>query len=212
MGGTGEGKTSMLGLIPRLYDAESGSVKIGGVDVRQMELADLHQLISLAPQRSSLMMGTIRSNMLLAKEDATDDEIWEVLEAACATEFVRKLTDGLDSPVEKGGGNFSGGQKQRLCIARALLKNAEIYLFDDSFSALDFKTDAAVRSHMKERLQEKITVIVAQRVNTISNADLILVLDKGKVAGLGTHQELLLSNPVYQEIIRSQAYSKEVAA
>lgn len=212
VGGTGEGKTSMLGLIPRLYDGESGSVKIGGVDVRQMELADLHQLISLAPQRSSLMMGTIRSNMLLAKEDATDDEIWEALEAACATEFVRKLPDGLDSPVEKGGGNFSGGQKQRLCIARALLKKAEIYLFDDSFSALDFKTDAAVRSHMKERLQEKITVIVAQRVNTISNADLILVLDKGKVAGLGTHQELLLSNPVYQEIIRSQAYSKEVAA
>lgn len=212
VGGTGEGKTSMLGLIPRLYDGESGSVKIGGVDVRQMELADLHQLISLAPQRSSLMMGTIRSNMLLAKEDATDDEIWEALEAACATEFVRKLPDGLDSPVEKGGGNFSGGQKQRLCIARALLRKAEIYLFDDSFSALDFKTDAAVRSHMKERLQEKITVIVAQRVNTISNADLILVLDKGKVAGLGTHQELLLSNPVYQEIIRSQAYSKEVAA
>ena len=212
VGGTGEGKTSMLGLIPRLYDAESGSVKIGGVDVCQMELADLHQLISLAPQRSSLMMGTIRSNMLLAKGDATDDEIWEALEAACATEFVRKLPDGLDSPVEKGGGNFSGGQKQRLCIARALLKKAEIYLFDDSFSALDFKTDAAVRSHMKARLQEKITVIVAQRVNTVSNADLILVLDKGKVAGLGTHQELLLSNPVYQEIIRSQAYSKEVAA
>ena len=212
VGGTGEGKTSMMGLIPRLYDAESGSVKIGGVDVRQMELADLHQLISFAPQRSSLMMGTIRSNMLLAKEDATDDEIWEALEAACATEFVRKLPDGLDSPVEKGGGNFSGGQKQRLCIARTLLRKAEIYLFDDSFSALDFKTDAAVRSHMKERLQEKITVIVAQRVNTISNADLILVLDKGKVAGLGTHQELLLSNPVYQEIIRSQAYSKEVAA
>lgn len=212
VGGTGEGKSSMLGLIPRLYDAERGSVKIGGEDVRQIELADLHQLISLAPQRSSLMKGTIRSNMLLAKGDATDEEIWQALEDACAAEFVKRLSNGLDSPVEKGGGNFSGGQKQRLCIARALLKEAEIYLFDDSFSALDFKTDAAVRSHMKARLREKITVIVAQRINTISNADLILVLDKGKVAGLGNHEELLLSNSVYQEIIRSQAYSKEVVA
>jgi ABC-type multidrug transport system fused ATPase/permease subunit len=210
--GTGEGKTSLLGLIPRLYDVANGSIQIGGVDVRQLAQAVLHQLVSLAPQRSLLLTGTIRSNLLLAKKDATDAEIWAALDAACATEFIKKLPNGLDSPVEKGGGNFSGGQRQRLCIARALLKDAVIYLFDDSFSALDFKTDAAVRAALKTRLPAKITVIVVQRVSTIADADLIAVLDKGRLAGLGTHQELLRSNPVYQEIVRSQAYLKEVAA
>jgi ATP-binding cassette subfamily B protein len=211
IGSTGDGKTSILGLIPRLYDVNKGSVKIGGVDVRQIEQSKLRNLISYAPQKSALMMGTIRSNMKIAKQNLGDEEIWSVLDAANASEFVRNLPEGLDSTVEKGGANFSGGQKQRLCIARTLLKNADIYLFDDSFSALDFKTDAAVRSAINTRLAGKITIIVAQRINTIVDADIIAVLDKGRIAGIGTHQELLQSNAVYQEIVHSQGYEEVVA-
>jgi ATP-binding cassette subfamily B protein len=211
IGGTGDGKTSLLSLIPRLYDTEEGSVKIGGTDVRDMEQANLHKLVSYTPQKSALMMGTIRSNMKLAKPDATDEEIWSALDIACATNFVKKLPGGLDSPVEKGGGNFSGGQRQRLCITRTLLKDAMVYLFDDSLSALDFKTDAAVRAAMKKRLQDKITVIVTQRIGSARNADLIAVLDKGALAGLGTHTGLMRDNAVYQEIVRSQGYKEEAA-
>ena len=147
----------------------------------------------------------------MGKPLATDKEMWAALEMAQATEFVRTLPEGLDSLVEKSGGNFSGGQKQRLCIARALLKDASIYIFDDSFSALDFKTDAAVRTAMIEKLRNAITVIVAQRVSTIMDADLIAVLDNGKLAGLGSHKQLSLSNPVYKEIIQSQFYKEVVA-
>ncbi len=211
IGSTGDGKSSLLGLISRLYDTENGSVKVDGVDIRSLEQSELRSLISYAPQKSSLLMGSIRGNMKLAKQDVTDQEIWSALDAANASEFIRNLPDGLASPVEKGGANFSGGQKQRLCIARTLLKDADIYLFDDSFSALDFKTDAAVRSAIQKRLRDKITVIVAQRVNTIVNADTILVLDNGRTAGIGTHKELLATNVVYQEIVRSQGY-EEVAA
>jgi ABC-type multidrug transport system fused ATPase/permease subunit len=169
-------------------------------------------LVSLSPQKSTLFMGTIRSNMLLGKPDATDDEIWKALSIAHATEFINTLDRGLDSRVERNGGNFSGGQKQRLCIARALLKDADIYVFDDSFSALDFKTDAKVRSDMVHKLKTAITVIVAQRISTIIDADIIAVLDKGKIVGLGNHDELKKSNRVYQEIINSQVYKQEAAA
>lgn len=211
IGSTGDGKTSILNLILRLYDAEKGRVKIGGVDVRQMEQAALRRMVSNTMQKSSLMRGTVRSNMLMAKPEASDEQIWSALDAAEASVFVKELPDGLDSIVEKDGSNFSGGQKQRLCIARTLLKEADIYLFDDTFSALDFKTEAAVRSAIKRRLADKITVIVAQRVGTIIDADTIIVLDKGSLAGRGTHKELLQSNPVYQEIVQSQG-DEEVAA
>jgi ATP-binding cassette subfamily B protein len=211
VGSTGDGKTSLVNLIARFYDVEKGSVKIGGTDIREIKLRDLNDRVSITTQKSTLFMGTIRENLLMAKPYATDEEIWSALELACASEFVSKLKGGLDSLIEKNGGNFSGGQKQRLCIARTLLKDADIYIFDDSFSALDFKTDAAVRSSMKNKLSSSVTVIVAQRVSTIMNADLIAVLDKGKLAGLGTHEELLALNPVYQEIVHSQTYKEEIA-
>lgn len=211
IGSTGAGKSSLVNLIPRLYDVEKGQVKIGSNDIRELDQKTLHALISLAPQKSTLFCGTIRSNLLTGKPDGTDEELWAALEMAQATEFVLTLPNGLDSTVEKGGGNFSGGQKQRLCIARALLKNAAIYIFDDSFSALDFKTDGEVRRAMRGKLQDAVTIIVAQRVGTIMDADRIGVLDNGKLAGLGTHEQLKLSCPVYQEIINSQFYQEEAA-
>ena len=211
IGGTGDGKTSLVNLISRLYDAEKGSVKIGGTDVRDMDQKTLHDLVSYSPQKSTLFFGTIRSNMLMGKPDATDDEIWAALDIAHATEFIRTLPDGLDGAVEKGGGNFSGGQKQRLCIARALLKDASIYIFDDSFSALDFKTDGEVRRAMRGKLKDAITVIVAQRIGTVMDADAIAVIDNGKLAGLGSHGELKATNPVYRQIIDSQFYKEEAA-
>ena len=207
IGSTGDGKSSLVNLISRLYDVESGSVMINGVDVRKMEQKKLHDLISFSPQKSTLFFGTIRSNMLFAKPDATDDEIWNALQIAHADEFV----SDLDAAVEKGGGNFSGGQKQRLCIARALLKNASIYIFDDSFSALDFKTDGEVRRDMKGKLKDAITVIIAQRIGTVMNADKIAVLDDGKLAGFGTHEELATNCSVYKQIIDSQ-FKEEVVA
>jgi len=211
IGGTGDGKTALVNLISRLYDVEKGSVKIGGTDIRDMEQKTLHGLVSYSPQKSTLFFGTIRSNMLMGKPDATDGEIWAALDMAHATEFIRTLPGGLDSAVEKGGGNFSGGQKQRLCIARALLKDASIYVFDDSFSALDFKTDGEVRRAMRGKLKDAITVIVAQRIGTVMDADAIAVLDNGKLAGFGSHEELKATNPVYRQIIDSQFYKEEAA-
>ncbi|MDR3305588.1 MAG: ABC transporter ATP-binding protein/permease [Clostridiales Family XIII bacterium] len=209
IGSTGEGKTTLVNLISRLYDVTGGGVKIGGTDVRAMKQSVLHDAISFSPQKSTLFFGTIRSNMLMGKPGATDDEIWAALDMAQATEFVRTLAQGLDSAVEKGGGDFSGGQKQRLCIARTLIKNAGVYVFDDSFSALDFKTDSLVRAAMKSKLQGAVTVIVAQRLSTVMDADLIAVLDGGKLAGLGTHEQLEKTNRVYGEIIASQVYKEE---
>lgn len=211
IGSTGDGKTSLINLIPRMYDVESGSVLIGGTDVRQFSEETLHTLISVASQKSTLFFGTIRSNMLVAKPDATDTEIWKALDMAQASEFVRSLEKGLESAVEKGGGNFSGGQKQRLCIARALLKQAAIYVFDDSFSALDFKTDRIIRTAIKANLKNSITIIVAQRISTVMDSDIIAVLDNGKLAGLGRHNELKEQNAVYREIISSQFYQEEMA-
>lgn len=211
IGSTGAGKSSLCNLLPRLYDVEKGCIRIGGIDIRDFQQAELHDLVSFSPQKIALFLGTIRSNMLLGKPDATDDEIWAALDIAQATEFVRILDLGLDSAVEKAGGNFSGGQKQRLCIARTLIKKADIYVFDDSFSALDFKTDAMVRSAMGYKLCDAITIIVAQRINTVMNADMIAVLDNGKLAGCGNHEELKKSNPIYQEIVDSQFYKEDVA-
>lgn len=207
IGSTGDGKSSLVNLISRLYDVENGSVKIGSTDIREIEQKTLRDMISFSPQQSTLFFGTIRSNMLVGKPNATDDEIWEALDIANATEFIT----GLDMAVEKNGGNFSGGQKQRLCIARTLIKEADIYVFDDSFSALDFKTDSMVRNAMKSKLKNAVTVIVAQRIGTIMDADSIAVLDKGKLAGLGTHESLKVKNSVYKEIINSQFYHEEAA-
>ncbi|AJH00891.1 multidrug ABC transporter ATP-binding protein [Clostridium beijerinckii] len=211
IGSTGDGKTSLINLIIRLYDIDNGYIKIGDVDIRKIKKSELNHMISLVPQKSTLFMGSIRDNMLIAKPDATDEEIWEALNLACAAEFVSNLNGGLDSMVEKAGGNFSGGQKQRICIARALLKDANIYIFDDSFSALDFKTDRIIRESIQNKLSKAITVIVAQRVSAVMNADLIAVLDNGKLVGLGTHEELKKSNNVYKEIIDSQMYKEGIA-
>ncbi|MCL2859921.1 MAG: ABC transporter ATP-binding protein/permease [Oscillospiraceae bacterium] len=212
IGSTGEGKSTLVNLIPRFYDVNKGTVKVNGANVKEIDKETLQDTVSLAPQKSLLFFGTIRSNMLLGKKDATDEEIWKALDMACATEFVKKYEDELDHVVEKDGGNFSGGQKQRLCIARTLLKEADIYIFDDSFSALDFKTDSIVRNNMKEKIKDKISIIIAQRISTIMNADLIAVLDGGKLVGLGTHKELEESNAVYKEIMESQFYRKEEIA
>jgi ABC-type multidrug transport system fused ATPase/permease subunit len=202
IGSTGDGKSSMVNLIGRLYDVEKGRITIGGTDIRALSQAKLHEVVSMAAQKSILFMGTVRENMLLSKQDATDDEIWAALTMASAAEFIT----GLDQVVAKNGGNFSGGQKQRLCIARTLLKDAQIYIFDDSFSALDIKTDVQIRTAMKAKLKAAITVIVAQRISTVINADVIVVLEKGKFAGFGSHEQLSLSNSVYQEIMDSQYY------
>ncbi|GAY73339.1 ABC transporter ATP-binding protein [Lentilactobacillus kosonis] len=208
IGSTGDGKSTLVNLISRLYDVESGQVILNGANVKDISQEKLHDQISYVPQNTMLFFGTIRSNMLVGKPDATDDEIWQALEMAEAKGFVDALDNGLDSMVAKAGDNFSGGQKQRLCIARALLKQADVYVFDDSFSALDFKTDTAVRYNMKTRTDSAMTIIVAQRISTITTADIIVVLDQGTVAGLGTHEELKESNPVYQQIMKSQSYQE----
>ncbi|EME3564141.1 ABC transporter ATP-binding protein [Enterococcus faecium] len=211
IGGTGSGKTTLVNLIPRLYDIESGSIQINGTDVSEMTQYNLRELMGFVPQKAVLFSGTIRDNMQYGKPDATDEMIWEALEIAQAKDFVSEMEDGLDSHVEQGGGNFSGGQRQRLAIARALVKTADIYVFDDSFSALDFKTDANLRQALKTNMKESITVLVAQRVSTVMDADMILVLDEGKLVGKGTHEELLATNETYQEIIHSQLREEDLA-
>ncbi|MFT8400595.1 MAG: ABC transporter ATP-binding protein [Lentilactobacillus diolivorans] len=206
IGGTGSGKSTLINLIPRLFDPESGVVKINGVPVNQLTQHDLHEQISINQQQAILFAGTIRENMHYAKPDASDDEIWYALTIAQATEFITTENGGLDYHVEQNGDNFSGGQKQRLAIARTILKPAEIYIFDDSFSALDFETDAKLRMALKNdpQIKKAITVIVAQRISTVADADLIIVLDDCKISGIGSHKELAASNAVYQEILSSQ--------
>ncbi|ETY73733.1 ABC transporter ATP-binding protein [Lactiplantibacillus fabifermentans] len=205
IGGTGAGKTTLVNLIPRFYDIENGHIKLDGEDVRDVKTADLHKAVSFVPQTATLFTGTIRDNLKFGNENATDDEIWHALEIARSTDFVQE-EGGLDAHVEQGGGNFSGGQRQRLAIARALVKRAAVYVFDDSFSALDFKTDAQLRAELREdkQIQQSVVVIVAQRIATVADADLILVLDNGKLVGKGTHAELKANNEVYQEIMKSQ--------
>ena len=206
IGGTGSGKSTLISLIPRFFDPEKGKVLINGIDVKTMSQKDVHAQVSLAQQKSVLFRGTIRENMKFGNPDATDDQIWRAMEIAQATEFIHKDEDGLDAWVEQGGDNFSGGQKQRLTIARTLVKQAPVYVFDDSFSALDFKTDAELRHALREdeQVQKSVVVIVAQRIATVADADLILVIDDGKLVGQGTHQELKANNETYREIIDSQ--------
>lgn len=211
IGGTGSGKTTLVNLIPRLYDIESGSIQINGTDISEMTQYNLRELMGFVPQKAVLFSGTIRDNMQYGKPDATDEMIWKALEIAQAKDFVSEMEDGLDSHVEQGGGNFSGGQRQRLAIARALVKTADIYVFDDSFSALDFKTNANLRQALKTNMKESITVLVAQRVSTVMDADMILVLDEGKLVGKGTHEELLATNETYQEIVHSQLREEDLA-
>lgn len=209
IGGTGSGKTTIANIIPRLYEVTNGEVLLNGVDIREITQADLRHRIGYAPQNARLFSGTIRSNMQYGKEDATDEEIWHALEVAQG-DFVKTLEEGLDSRVEQGGTNFSGGQRQRLSIARAIVAKPDIYIFDDSFSALDFKTDANLRAALKPETKDSISIIIAQRVNTVVNADQILVLENGSIAGQGTHKELLENNEVYRDIVESQMKGDEI--
>ncbi|MBG9989353.1 ABC transporter ATP-binding protein [Aerococcaceae bacterium DSM 111176] len=208
IGGTGAGKTTIANLIPRLYEVTTGAVEINGVDVRQVTQHNLRQRIGFAAQKAVLFSGTIRSNLATGKPGATDEEMWEALEIAQG-DFVKELPDGLDSRVEQGGNNFSGGQKQRLSIARAIISQPDIYVFDDTFSALDFKTDAKLREALKPATKDAITVIIAQRINTVIGADRILVIENGEIVGAGTHDELLASNAVYRDIYDSQVKGED---
>lgn len=218
IGGTGSGKSTLVSLIPRLYDASTGSVCVMGADVRAWQLDQLRHVVATVPQRASLVSGTIRSNLTWRDESATDEELWVALDMAQASEFVRSKSQGLDAPVEAGGKNFSGGQRQRLTIARALVGSPQILIMDDSASALDFKTDAALRHAIRERNVRGAaegglpltTVIVSQRVSTVRDADMICVLDHGSVAGLGTHDELYASCQLYREICQSQLRREEL--
>ena len=218
IGGTGSGKSTLVSLIPRLYDANTGSVSVMGADVRAWPLDQLRHVVATVPQRASLVSGTIRSNLTWQDESATDEELWAALDMAQASEFVRNKPQGLDAPVEAGGKNFSGGQRQRLTIARALVGSPQILIMDDSASALDFKTDAALRHAIRERSVRGAaegglpltTVIVSQRVSTVRDADMICVLDHGSVAGLGTHDELYANCQLYREICQSQLRREEL--
>lgn len=218
IGGTGSGKSTLVSLIPRLYDASTGSVSVMGADVRTWPLDRLRHVVATVPQRASLVSGTIRSNLTWRDESATDEELWAALDMAQASEFVRNKPQGLDAPVEAGGKNFSGGQRQRLTIARALVGSPQVLIMDDSASALDFKTDAALRHAIRERSVRGAvegglpltTVIVSQRVSTVRDADMICVLDHGSVAGLGTHDELYTTCQLYREICQSQLRREEL--
>ena len=205
IGSTGSGKTTLLNLVPRLFDATEGSVLVDGVDVRDLEPQMLWDRVGLVPQKPYLFTGTVASNLRYGKSDATDDELWDALTVAQADEFVAAMPGGLDARIAQGGANVSGGQRQRLAIARALVRKPEIYLFDDSFSALDLATDARLRAALRPWTEGATVVVVAQRVSTIADADQILVLEDGEVVGLGTHDDLLVTSRDYAEIVASQA-------
>jgi ATP-binding cassette, subfamily B, multidrug efflux pump len=211
IGSTGSGKTTLLNLVPRLFDATGGAVLIDGADVRDLDPAELSRVIGLVPQKPYLFSGTVASNLRYGKSDATDDELWRALEIAQARGFVERMEGGLDAPIAQGGTNVSGGQRQRLAIARALVHGPGLFLFDDSFSALDYATDAALRAALTRETDDAAVVIVAQRVSTIRHADRIVVLDKGRVAGTGTHRELMDTNQTYREIVLSQLTEQEAA-
>jgi len=210
IGATGSGKSSILNLIPRLYDPEEGEILLDGVNIRDLSQYDLREQLSYVPQKSVLFAGTIRSNTAYGREEASDKDLRTALETAQALEFVDAKPEGLESPIAQGGGNVSGGQKQRLAIARALAKPAQICLFDDSFSALDFRTEAKLRKALHQEAQKRTLLIVAQRVSTIMHADQILVIDEGEIIARGSHEELLRTCPPYKEIAVSQLGEKEV--
>ncbi|GGX51804.1 ABC transporter ATP-binding protein [Streptomyces minutiscleroticus] len=211
IGSTGSGKSTLLGLVPRLFDATEGEVLVDGVDVRTVDPEVLARTVGLVPQKPYLFAGTVATNLRYGNPDATDEELWHALQVAQAKEFVEGLENGLDSPVAQGGTNVSGGQRQRLAIARTLVQRPEIYLFDDSFSALDYATDAALRAALARETADATVVIVAQRVSTIRDADRIVVLDEGRVVGTGRHQELMADNETYREIVLSQLTEAEAA-
>ncbi|MFF7328890.1 ABC transporter ATP-binding protein [Streptomyces sp. NPDC090306] len=211
IGSTGSGKSTLLGLVPRLFDATEGEVLVDGVDVSTIGPKLLARTVGMVPQRPYLFAGTVATNLRYGNPDATDEELWHALEVAQAKEFVGRLEGGLDAPIAQGGTNVSGGQRQRLAIARTLVQRPEIYLFDDSFSALDYATDAALRAALAEETAEATVVIVAQRVATIRDADRIVVLDEGRVVGTGRHHELMADNETYREIVLSQLTEAEAA-
>jgi ATP-binding cassette subfamily B protein len=211
IGSTGSGKTTLVSLIPRFYDVGSGKVLVDGVDVRELLQEDLRHRIGFVPQKAVLFTGTVADNIRYGKEDATDMEVAHAADVAQAAEFITTMPDGYATMLSEGGLNLSGGQKQRLAMARALVRRPEIYIFDDSFSALDFKTDANLRAALKKETLDATVIIVAQRVGSIMNADRIIVLDEGKVAGIGTHKELMKTCEVYREIVYSQLSEEELA-
>jgi ATP-binding cassette subfamily B multidrug efflux pump len=211
IGSTGAGKTTLVNLVPRLFDATAGTIRVDGADVRDLEPELLWSRIGLIPQKAFLFTGTVATNLRHGKPDATDEELWRALEIAQASDFVAAMPEGLDAPIVQGGTNVSGGQRQRLAIARALVRRPEIYLFDDAFSALDLATDARLRAALAPETRESAVVVVAQRVASIRDADRIVVLEDGRVVGDGTHAELLAGNPTYQEIVSSQLSPEEAA-
>jgi len=211
IGGTGSGKSTLINLIPRFYDIDSGSILIDGIDTRELTQEDLRSKIGFVPQKAVLFTGTISENIKFGNREASNDEVEHASKVAQAYDFITDMKDGFDSVIAQGGTNVSGGQKQRLSIARALVRRPEVYVFDDSFSALDFKTDAKLRAALKSETKQSTVIIVAQRISTVMEADRIIVLDEGRVVGMGTHRELLNSNEVYKEIASSQLSEEELA-
>ena len=211
IGGTGAGKTTLINLIPRFYDVTSGTIRVNGVDIRESSQEEVRSKIGFVPQKALLFSGTIAENIRFGKQDATQAEIEHAARIAQAEDFISRMDDGYDAVISQGGSNVSGGQKQRLSIARALIRKPDIYIFDDSFSALDYKTDANLRAALKDETEQATVLIVAQRVSTVIDADQIIVIDNGGIAGIGTHEELLEHNQVYREIVESQISEEEIA-
>jgi ATP-binding cassette subfamily B protein len=211
VGGTGSGKSTLAGLIPRFYDVNAGRVLLDGVDIREMTQTDLRSRIGFVPQKATLFTGTVAANIRYGREDASDDEVRHAATVAQAVEFIDAMPEKFASPIAQGGINLSGGQKQRLAIARAIVRTPHIYVFDDSFSALDFATDARLRAALKQETTQATVFVVAQRISTVLNADRIIVLDNGRVVGIGSHTTLLETSPVYREIVSSQVSLDEVA-
>jgi ATP-binding cassette, subfamily B, multidrug efflux pump len=211
IGGTGSGKSTLVNLIPRFYDVDSGSILVDRVDVREMAQEHLRKKIGFVPQRAVLFSGSVEDNIRYGKEGASEDEVRHAAEIAQATEFVSEMAQGFDSAIAQGGMNVSGGQKQRLSIARAVVRRPEIYIFDDSFSALDFRTDARLRAALKDEVRDATVFIVAQRVSTVMDADRIIVLDEGRIAGIGNHRALMNTCEVYREIVSSQLALEAIA-